>query len=257
MAVRTNHALAKLKAGGTIFGPTAAYASPDLAERVAHLGFDYVWLDWQHGENTETTLNNAIARFLATDCMALPRVKWNEPGTINRILDMGAMGVIVPLVDTPEEAAAAVKAAFYPPKGRRSAGGLRLGLLADGDEDYWFNANDQVMLVVMVENEAAIGRVREIMKVPGVDVVLIGPGDLMIDVKTRGFGPERHEALVLEVAKASQETGVAAGYVCATAEIAEQRVRQGFRFINYGLDHAIVLDGMRKIRALSDAWSRK
>lgn len=257
MTVRRNHALAKLRAGGTIFGPTVAYASPDLAERVAHLGFDYVWLDWQHGENTEATLNNAIARYLATDCMALPRVKWNEPGTINRILDMGAMGVIVPLIETSEEAAAAVKAAFYPPKGRRSAGGLRLGLLADSDEDFWFNANDQVMLVVMVESEAAVGRVREIMKVPGVDVVLIGPGDLMIDVKTRGHGPERHEALVLEVLKASQETGVAAGYVCPSAEIAEKRVAQGFRFINYGLDHAIVLDGMRKIHAATQGWTKK
>jgi 4-hydroxy-2-oxoheptanedioate aldolase len=256
MAVRKNQALAKLKAGGTIFGPTVAYASPDLAERVGHLGFDYVWLDWQHGENTEATLNNAIARFLACDAMALPRVKWNEPGTINRVLDMGAMGVIVPLVETREEAEAAVRAAYYPPKGRRSAGGLRLGLIADSDEEYWYNANSEIMLVVMVESEAAVGRVREIMKVPGVDVVLIGPGDLMIDVRSRGHGPERHEALVLEVAKASKETGVAAGYVCASAEVAEKRVAQGFRFINYGLDHAIVLDGMRAIRALAERWSK-
>src|SRR5262249_52796875 len=148
------------------------------------------------------------------------------------------------------------KAAFYPPKGRRSAGGLRLGLLADSDEEYWLGANAEVMLVVMVENEAAIGRGREIMKEPGGDGVLVGPGGLVIDVKPRGFGPERHEALVLEVAKASQETGVAAGYVCASAEVAERRVKQGFRFINYGLDHAIVLDGMRQIRALTRSWTK-
>lgn len=249
MAVRKNKALAKLRAGGTVFGPALAYASPDLAERVAHMGFDFVWLDWQHGENTETTLNNAIARYLAVDTVALPRVKYNEPGTINRVLDMGATGVIVPLVNTPEEAAAAVRAAYYPPKGQRSAGGLRLALLADGDEDYWFNANPEIMLVVMVENEAAIGRVREIMRVPGVDVVLIGPGDLMIDVKTRGHGMDRHEALCLEVAKASKETGVAAGYVCGTEEMADRRIAQGFRFINYGLDHAILMAGMAGVAA--------
>jgi 2-keto-3-deoxy-L-rhamnonate aldolase RhmA len=108
------------------------------------------------------------------------------------------------------------------------------------------------MVVVMVESAAAIGRVREIMRTPGIDVVLIGPGDLMIDVKSRGGGAAEHEALVREVAAASKETGTAAGYVCIDAATVEQRVAQGFRFIQYGLDHFVLMDGLRAIRATAE-----
>lgn len=253
MTVRKNTALAKLRGGGVVIGPMLTYASPDLAEWAAHIGFDYVWLDWQHGEYTELPLNNAIARTRAGTATPLVRVKGNERGTINRVLDMGAMGIVVPMVETAEEARAAVDAAFYPPRGRRSAGGLRLGMLADSGEDYWYNANPEIMLIVMVESAAAIGRVREIMAVPGIDVVLIGPGDLMIDVKAAGGDAARHEALALEVAAASKATGVAAGYVCGAAEMAEKRIAQGFRFINYGLDHAIMMAGLA---ALKDQHAR-
>lgn len=256
MTVQKNRALAKLRAGGVVIGPMLVYASPDQAELVAHLGFDYVWLDAQHGEFTELTLNNAIARCLHTETIPLVRVKGNERGSINRALDMGAMAVVVPMVETADEARAVVDAARYPPQGRRSAGGVRLGLIGDSGEDYWKNANPEIMIVVMVESEAAIGRVREIMAVPGIDVVLIGPGDLMIDVTARGGDAARHEALVLDVAKAARETGTVAGYVCITAEIVEKRIAQGFRFINYGLDHFILMDGMRTIRAQVQRLSR-
>lgn len=256
MTVRKNMALAKLRAGKAVIGPMLNYASPDIAEWAAHLGFDYVWLDWQHGEYTEVPLNNAIARTRSGTASPLVRVKGNERGTINRVLDMGAMGVIVPMVETAGEAREAVDAAFYPPRGRRSAGGVRLGMLADGGEDYWYNANPEIMLVVMVESEAAIGRVREIMAVPGIDVVLIGPGDLMIDVKARGGDAARHETLVLEVAAASKATGVAAGYVCVTEAMAAKRIAQGFRFINYGLDHGIMMAGLKALKAEHEklAW---
>ncbi len=253
--MRRNQALLRQRAGETTFGPSLVYDSPDLAEQVAHLGFDWVWLDWQHGQFTKSTLNQALARFLAVESAPIVRVKGNEAGTINRVLDMGAMGVIVPMVQNAAQAAAAVEACFYPPKGRRSAGGVRLELIGDSFEDYTGSANDEIMLVVMVETEAAIAGVREIMNVPGVDVVLIGPFDLMTDVKANGHDAAHHERLVLEVAAASKATGTAAGYVCATAEIAERRLAQGFRFINYGLDHFVLLGGMGAIRAQARAWS--
>ena len=139
----------------------------------------------------------------------------------------------------------------------RSAGGVRLGLIGGDEDDYCARANDEIMLVVMVETAAAIRNIREIMTVPGVDVVLIGPFDLLLDVRSRGGGPAEHERLVEEVAAASQETGTAAGYVCGTAEIALRRLAQGFRFINYGLDHTLLLAGMREVRAQTLAWSSR
>ncbi len=253
--MRRNQALVRQRAGQTTFGPSLVYDSADLVEQVAHLGFDWVWLDWQHGQFTEPTLNQALARFLALESAPIVRVKGNEPGTINRVLDMGAMGVIVPMVQNAEEAAAAVEAAFYPPKGRRSAGGVRLELIGGSFEDYTDSANDEIMLVVMVETEAAVAEVHEIMNVPGVDVVLIGPYDLMTDVKANGHDAAHHERLVEEVAAASKATGTAAGYVCGSAEIAERRLAQGFRFINYGLDHFVLLGGMGAIRDQTRAWA--
>jgi 4-hydroxy-2-oxoheptanedioate aldolase len=253
--MRTNQSLARQRAGGITVGPSLVYDSADLVEQVAHMGFDWIWLDWQHGQFTEHTLNSALARFLHLDSAPIVRVKGNEPGTINRVLDMGAMGVIVPMVQNAGQAAAAVEAAFYPPKGRRSAGGVRLGLIGGSFERYCAEANDQIMLVVMVETEAAIANVREIMAVPGVDVVLIGPGDLMIDVRAQGHDAARHEELALAVAAASKATGTAAGDVCTSVEMVERRIAQGFRFINYGLDHFALLEGFGAIRAHAERWS--
>lgn len=253
--MRPNHALARQRAGKITVGPGIVYDLPDLAEQVAHLGFDWVWLDWQHGQFTEPTLNNALGRFLAVDSAPIVRVRGHEPGTINQVLDMGAMGIIVPMVQNAAQAAAVVQAAFYPPKGRRSAGGVRLELIGGSFDGYTARANDEIMLVVMVETEEAVGNVREIMRVPGVDVVLIGPYDLLLDVRANGGDEARHEALVLEVAAASKETGTAAGYVCMSKEIAERRIAQGFRFINYGLDHFALIGGMRQIREQAAGWS--
>ena len=157
------------------------------------------------------------------------------------------------MIQNAEEARAAVEAAYYPPIGRRSAGGVRLGLYDESEPAYWAHANDEIMLIVMVETEEAIGNVRDIMQVPGIDVVLIGPGDLMIDVKTRGHGEDYHERLVQDVAKASAATGTAAGYVCLSKESVKQRVAEGFQFINYGFDHMMLMQVMKEHRALFES----
>jgi 4-hydroxy-2-oxoheptanedioate aldolase len=239
-----NPGLAKLRAGKPTVGPLLTFDSPDLAEYAAHLGFDWVWLDWQHGQYSEQTLNNSIARFLGTETVPIVRVKSQEPGTINRVLDMGAMGVVVPMVQNAAEARAVTQSVYYPPRGMRSGGGMRLGLVAGGSVPRYFaEANDAIMLVVMVETEEAIANVEEIMAVPGVGVVLIGPGDLMIDVKARGHDEAHHERLVQQVADASARTGVAAGYVCRDADQLRRRAAQGFRFLQYGSDYGIIVKG--------------
>jgi 4-hydroxy-2-oxoheptanedioate aldolase len=253
--MRKNHALARQRAGDITVGPLLIYGSPDIAEQAAHLGFDWVWLDWQHGQWTESTLNDALGRFLATACAPLVRVKGVEPGTINRVLDMGAMGVIVPMVQDAAQARTAVQAAYYPPMGMRSGGGVRLGLLGEGGaQEYFERANEEVLVAVMVETEAAIARVAEIMAVPGIDVVIIGSGDLMLDVKARGHDEAHHEHLVLQVVAASRQSGVPIGYPCGSREEAERRIGQGFRFINYGSDHGVLTAGFQAILEQRRGW---
>ena len=246
--MQQNRALAKIRAGGVTAGPALGLDAPDLAEQVANLGFDFVNFDWQHGQWTESTLNNALARFLHTDTAPIVRVKGQEPGAINRVLDMGAMGVIVPMVENAEQAAAAASPARFPPAGTRSGGGMRLGLIGGGTpQDYFAHANDEVIVIVMVETEQAIANVESIMQVAGVDVVLIGPGDLMINVKAHGHDEAHHEALVQQVAAAGKRTGTAAGYVCQSYEQAQQRVAEGFRFLWFGNDSVFVMNGMKDL----------
>jgi len=253
--VRKNLALAKLRAGKVAVGLHVGYASPDLAEQAAHVGFDWVWLDAQHGEWTEVPLNNALARFLAVESTPIVRVRSQDPGLINRTLDMGAMGVMVPMVQNAEQARAAAQAVFYPPLGRRSAGGARLNLIAGSDKlHYYANANEEMLLVVQVETEEAVANVAEIMAVPGVAAVLIGPRDLSLDVEARGHDQAHHERLVEQVVAASRETGTAAGYLCAGRETAQRRIAQGFRFIALGTVTQIIADGMQELFAHSRDW---
>jgi 4-hydroxy-2-oxoheptanedioate aldolase len=254
--MRTNQALAKLRAGGILSGPLMVYDSPDMIAQVAHMGFDWVWLDWQHGQFTETTLNAALGQLIGIGSVPLVRVRGQEPGVINRVLDMGAFGVVVPMVQNAEEARAVVQAAYYPPQGQRSGGGVRLGTLGGegGSAEYFAHANDEIMVIVMVETEAAIARVSEIMQVPGVDVVFIGPGDLMLDVRANGHDAAHHEELVLQVAAAGKRTGTVAGYACGSREEAEQRIAQGFRFLSYGSDSRVVQAGFQQLRNESRDW---
>jgi len=253
--MRKNHALAKIQAGKIAVGPVLVYASPDMAEQAAHLGFDWAWLDWQHGEWTESSLNDALARFLAVDTTPIVRVKGHDPGVINHVLDMGAMGVMVPMVQNAAQARAVAQAVYYPPKGQRSGGGTRLSLIAGGNiADYYALANDQMILVVQVETEEAVRNVREIMSVPGVDVALIGPGDLMIDVKANGHDEAYHAKLVLEVAEAARETGTVAGCYCADLETAQQRAEQGFHFIGQGGVGAAMNGYLQELLDLSRTW---
>jgi 4-hydroxy-2-oxoheptanedioate aldolase len=253
--VRRNTALAKLRAGKVIVGPMVSYGSPDLAEQIAHQGFDFVWLDWQHGQFTEPTLHEALGRFLAVESTPLVRVKSHEPGTINRVLDMGAMGVIVPMVQNAEQARAVAQPVYYPCLGTRSGGGVRLALIGgSGTPEYFACANEEMMLLVMVETEQAIANVESIARMPGVHVVLIGPGDLMIDVKARGHAETHHERLVQQVLEACRRADMPAGYVCTTHEMAERRRSQGFRFLCYMSDQLIIVTGFREIRQRSRDW---
>ena len=253
--MRRNQALAKLRAGQVALGPCVVYASPDLAEAAAHLGFDWVWLDWQHGEWTESTLNNALARFLSADAAPIVRVKGLDPGTINHVLDMGAMGVMVPMVQNAEQARLVAQAVYYPPLGQRSTGGPRLSLISGaGVDDYRAHANEEMMLVVQIETEEAVANVDEIMQVPGVDVALVGPVDLMLDVQAHGHDEAHCERLIQQVAEASKRTGTAAGAYCATEGTAQQRVGQGFNLIGYGHPHAILIRALQEIFDRSRNW---
>ncbi|MEE9247748.1 MAG: aldolase/citrate lyase family protein [Dehalococcoidia bacterium] len=207
-------------------------ASPDpyTAELLAHVGFDAMVLDMQHGMGIGP--DRAAQWFQAvstTDTVPMARIPWNDPVWFQWVLDAGAYGVIVPLVNNAEEAVKAGKSCRYPPIGFRSIGPNRATLYAGAD--YIHHANEEIICLVMVESINTIPNLEDMAQAPGIDGFYIGPADLAISM---GVSPteyreskEHNEASqkVLDVARAN---GLVAGTHCRSPEEAAERFQQGF-----------------------------
>ena len=159
------------------------------AELMARVGFDALCVDLQHGTNEMSDVLPMLQAISQTDTVPFVRVKWNDPGAIMRALDLGAYGIIVPLVNNAEEAAAAVAACRYPPDGMRSFGPVRAAQY--GGSDYHMHANDEIIIMAMIETKDGLANLDAICATPGLDAVYIGPADLSyaLDLPPRGDNP--------------------------------------------------------------------
>ena len=215
--------------------PTVAWVGtpdPYIAETVANAGFDAVVLDMQHGmtigPDRAGTWFQAIS---TTNAVPFVRVPWNEPFFIQWALDAGAYGIIVPLVDTAEEAAKAGKACRYPPKGYRSNGPNRVRYYAGAD--YLYHANDEIICLCMIEDINAANNIEEIAKAPGIDGFYIGPTDFALSM---GNDPAKfresteQQKACLHVLDAAKKAGLVAGIHCWSAEEVVKRHNEGFVF---------------------------
>lgn len=262
--MKVNRARKKLLEGGLISGPSLYFPSPEIAEEAAQYDFDFVWIDWQHGGWSEATISGAMAAFTNVETVPLVRTLGPDPTWIGRVLDLGALGVIVPMVDTPEQCEAIVRAAKFPPRGNRSATGLRTPYHSkqryydymNGAFDYTQNANEQILTIVMVETPKGVRNVREMMAVPDIDCVLIGPYDLSRALGAERMADQQVEDLVQEVLAASKETGVAAGYVTNAPAEAESRAAQGFRMVCPGHDITQLVEAFNEMRKSAERLAR-
>ena len=254
--MKTNTALQKLRAGKTTCGFTVGLGSPEITEFAANLGFDWTWIEWQHGSWTEESLRSALAIFLHTDTVPIVRVRGRNDWEINKVLDMGAMGVIIPMVNTPEEAELVCRAAKFTPKGTRSGGGTRLPLLGEdfNSGDYFSSVNDEIIVVVMIETVRAVERAEEIMSVPGIDVILPGPGDLLMDVKANGGDEAERDRLVDRLLELGKKHNIPVGYVSYDVEMAKAYASRGFQFVTLGQDRNIILDHFRRVKKTLHEW---
>lgn len=251
--MQTNHARRKLLDGGFISGPSVSYPATEIVEEALQHDFDYLWIEWQHGGWTETTLSGALGVSVGRNTAPIVRLPGLEPSWIGRVLDLGAMGIIIPMVETAEQCEQIVQAAKFPPRGGRSATGFRTAHLSNNDFfEYVHKANDEILVVPMVESPVAIGNVREMMAVPDVDCILIGPYDLSRSVGAESMSDDIVEDLVQEVLAASKETGVAAGYVTNGFDEAKRRVDQGFRMVCPGHDLFVVRGGFAEMKAATE-----
>jgi 4-hydroxy-2-oxoheptanedioate aldolase len=217
-------------AGGQTVGVWVMSPSVVTAEAAARSGFDFVCADLQHGVLDDMALVGVVQAARLGGASVLARVAWNDPVHIGAALDRGCEGVIVPMVNSAEEAAAAVRSARYAPDGWRSFGPLMAGMRAD---DYAASANDTVAVIPMIETAAALDHLDDILSVPGVDAIYVGPDDLGLSlglpVGTRDEDPVFAQAMVT-VLDACRRHGVVAG-THATGGWAARRLEQGFQLL--------------------------
>ncbi|MDA0206287.1 MAG: aldolase/citrate lyase family protein [Acidobacteria bacterium] len=173
---RYNTVKTKLAAGKQVVGGTISTSDPDVYCAVANSGFDFLWIEMQHSPLTYEQVARMI--WACKDAPAIPfiRVPDATEGDIQKAMDIGALGIIVPMVDDPQKAANAVKFANYPPIGKRSQGGGQYR--AVWGDDYRQTINDNLMIVAMIENLEGVAIADKIAAVPGVDIVFAASGDL-------------------------------------------------------------------------------
>lgn len=240
--MRKNTVIAKWKAGEPTFGCWLAIPSSFSAEVMARQGFDYVCVDMQHGVSDYQTAVTMLQAISQTDTMPFVRVPWNEPGIIGRMLDAGAMGVVIPMVNSAEEARQAVGACRYAPSGYRSFGPVRANFYAGAD--YFLHANDEIACIPMIETRQAIESVDDILSVPGINAAYIGPADLSI---TLGLPPamdnEGEFVTALEtVVAACKRHGVTPG-IHSNSTLAPKRTAAGFQMVTVTADTAALVGG--------------
>lgn len=229
---------AKIRARRRAVGYWMTLDAPPAAERIGRLGYDYVCFDAQHGMlGYEGILTGLTAVQAGGASVGLVRVGANEPYHIGRALDAGAAGVIVPLVNDADEAAAAVRATQYPPHGVRSYGPMRSGLRIGPKPA---DSNDTVVCLAMIETAQGLANVEEICRVPGLTGVYIGPSDLTIAIGGAYPGdPEvagAFDAALRRVADAAAAAGVVAGIHTASGEQAAERFTRGFTLATVSSD---------------------
>jgi 4-hydroxy-2-oxoheptanedioate aldolase len=235
---------ARWAAGTPAVGGWCSTGNPFVAELIAREA-DFVLLDAQHGLFGRDTLVACVIAIEGRGSAPLVRVSQNEEATIGWALDIGAHGVIVPMIETAQDAARAVAACRYAPAGSRSFGPLRASLRLGRDVG---ELTAGIVCLVMIESALGVENVEEIVKVPGVDGVFLGPSDLAVSL---GLGPSMtpiegpHADALRRVEDTCREAGVGIGIPCADAELARQRIEQGYNLVTVGSDVQWVTAGAR------------
>lgn len=247
-----NSLRATLRAGRPAFGSWIQFGHPAIAEVMAQAGFDWIGIDLEHsviGLETAFTLIQAIE---LSGCTPLVRLSANDPVQAKRVMDAGAHGVIVPTVNSVADAHEAVAAVRYPPSGTRGVGLGRAHAYGTRFHEYVRELEEGAVVAVMIEHRLGVEHVEEILAVPGVDAVFIGPYDLSASYDVPGqFEHPLVRDGIARILKAAHVCGVAPGIhvVHPPVEQVEARLAQGFRFIAYGGDMLFLVPTLRDAAA--------
>ncbi|MBI4276973.1 MAG: hypothetical protein HY660_00830 [Armatimonadetes bacterium] len=241
--MRPNAVKAKVMAGQPSWGFYTSFPSPDLLEFMGHLGFEFVWLDNEHSPMDVDNAAHLVRACETAGVVPIMRVSANDSAQILSYLEIGIMGVMVPHVNTAEDARRIVNAVRYRPLGRRGAGSQSRAAnfgLTQTSVQYFEQANRETLVIPLIEEPEGFENLPEICRVEGVDIIAFGPGDLAMAM---GYPGNSGHPEVQKIIRRAEQQVVASGKVLdaivANAEEARQALARGARFISIGV-HAML-----------------
>ena len=240
----------KLQKGQTAVGAFVGLGHPDVTERLSRIGFDFLVIDGEHAPLGLETMQQMMQAMNGSNCTPIIRPEWNDMVIIKRVLDIGAHGVVIPWVNTKEEAEYAVRACRYPPEGLRGYGPRRTALF---DSDYFETANDEILVIVQIETKKAVRNIDDILSVKGIDACYIGPFDLSISFgcfppqltnpQYRIANPQYVDAFD-KVVTAAKKWNKPAG-MWTSAEIIQWAIEKGFTLNTVGGADSFLMEGAK------------
>jgi 4-hydroxy-2-oxoheptanedioate aldolase len=249
--MRLNQVKRALKAGKPSVGTWLSLGSIVAARFMARANFDWLTVDIEHTLADWETATHMFAAIAEPGCVPLARVPCGNHDHIKRALDNGAMGVVVPMVNSREEAELAVAACLYPPYGNRSVGGSVHALNYNTSAvDYFAHANDELLIVLQCEHIKAVENADKIFSVPGIDAIFVGPNDLAASMRSKDNKPPTAEATAeanKHILATCKKYKVAAGYHCTSAEEVRHRIEEGWQFLAVASELKMMLNGAHAI----------
>jgi 2-keto-3-deoxy-L-rhamnonate aldolase RhmA len=245
--MKTNWVREKLKAGQSSLGCFLGLGSPNVAELMSHAGFDWLVIETEHSALDSIQIERMLMAVNGAETVPLVRLPSSDVVYIQRSLDIGGMGIVVPLVKTVEEAQTIVRATRYPPQGTRGFGPLRAAHYMFDSKDYFYRANENLLVVLIVETKEAADQLENIAAVPGVDALFLGPFDLCLSL---GLDPMKQphaevERVIERMLTIGRHSSVAMGIHAMNPDQLLARQAQGFRMISYSTDYMMLADAAR------------
>lgn len=254
---RPNALKRKLAEGRKVLGCWSMLGNPVATEILGLCGYDFILIDQEHGLGDPTTLVAQLQAVNTTPATSVVRVPWNDHVYLKRVLDAGVEGVMIPSVDTAEEARAAVAACHYPPRGRRGAAASSARASGYGTApDYVAGCGDNLLVIVQIESAKAVGNIDAICAVEGVDLVFIGPHDLSGTVGQLGNLKHPDVAPLIAHAEARiKASGKPMGTVPHPGHTWRDMMARGYDFVNAGSDIGKLRDSsLADMRAFREAY---
>ncbi len=238
----------KLKRGESVIGPVIGVNNVEVAAQCAALGFDFIWLEMEHAPVNLETVRNVVLATRGLPAVPLARPPTNELWMAKRVLDAGVLGVIFPFTRTPELARQAVAACRYPPRGLRGSGAWLAQFCWPAPQGYYDFADENVLVVAIVEDTSGLAQIDEIAATPGIDVLFIGTSDLSFALGLRGEQdhPKLDEA-VARIAAAGKRHGKFLGRPALTPDQIRRAQMQGFQFFMCGADIDLLAVGANQL----------